>query len=58
MGWYFVAMETYVTLLVLHILVMYIVLVQSMCVPILRSLGTPLKNLENMQKSYVLVDVT
>ena len=27
-----------------------------MCVPILRSMGTKLTNLENMQKSYVLFD--
>ena len=29
-----------------------------MCVPILRSIGTKLTNLENMKKSYVLFDVT
>ena len=32
--------------------------VQSMCVTILRSIGTKLTNLENMPKSYVLFDVT
>ena len=31
---------------------------QSMYVPILRSIGTKLTNLENMNKSYVLFDVT
>ena len=36
----------------------YLVYVQSMCVPILRSIGTKLTNVENMQKSYVLFDVT
>ena len=56
---YFVVMETYVTLLLLmHVFAKYIVYVQSMCVPILRSIGTILTNLENMQKSYVLFDVT
>ena len=35
----------------------YIVNVQSMCVPILRSIGIELTNLENMQQSYVLFDV-
>ena len=39
------------------IFAMYIIYVQSMCVPILRSIGTKLTNLENMQKSYVLFDV-
>ena len=29
-----------------------------MCVPILRSVGTKLTNLENMQKLYVFFDVT
>ena len=56
---YFVAMETYVTLLLLmYVFAMYILYVQSMCVPILRSIVTTLTNLENMQKSYVLFDVT
>ena len=27
-----------------------------MCLPILRTIGTTLTNLENMQKSYVLFD--
>ena len=35
----------------------YIAYVQSMCVPILRSIGTNLTNLENMQYR-VLFDVT
>ena len=36
----------------------YMANVRSMCVPILRSIGTKLTNLENIQKSYVLFDVT
>ena len=36
----------------------YIVQVQSMCVRILRSIGTKLTNLENMPKPYVLSDIT
>ena len=36
----------------------YLVYVQSMCVPILRSIGTTLTNLESMQKSYVLLQPT
>ena len=56
---FFVVMETYLTLLLLmHVFGMHILLVQSMCVPILRSIGTTLKNSEDMQKSYVLFDVT
>ena len=36
----------------------YIVQVKSMCVPILRSIGSELTKLENMQQLYVLFDVT
>ena len=35
-----------------------IVQVKSMCVPILRSIGSELTKLENMQQLYVLFDVT
>ena len=32
--------------------------VKSMCVPILRSIGSELTKLENMQQLYILFDVT
>ena len=35
----------------------YIVQVKSMCVPILRSIGSELTKLENMQQLYVLFDL-
>ena len=49
---YLVAMVIRVTLfLLVQFFICYIVYVQSMCVPILRSIGTKLTKLENMQKS-------
>ena len=40
------------------IFILYIVQVKSMCVPILRSIGSELTKLENMQQLYILFDVT
>ena len=37
---------------------LYTVQVKSMCVPILRSIGSELTKLENMQQLYILCDVT
>ena len=49
---YLVAMVIRVTLfLLVQFFVCFIVYVQSMCVPILRSIGTKLTKLEHMQKS-------
>ena len=49
---YLVAMEIRVTLFwLVHFLAWYIVYVQSICIPILRSIGTKWTNLQNMQKS-------
>ena len=36
----------------------YTVQVKSMCVPILKSIGSELTKLENMQQLYILFDVT
>ena len=38
--------------------ILYTVQVKSMCVPILRSIGSELTKLENMQQLYILFDVT
>ena len=49
---YLVAMVIRVTLfLLVQFFIFFIVYVQSMCVPILRSIGTKLTKLEHMQKS-------
>ena len=40
------------------IFLLNIVQVTSMCVPILRSIGSELTKLENMQQLYILFDVT
>ena len=49
---YLVAMVIRVTLfLLVQFFICFIVFVQSMCVPILRSIGTKFKKLEHMQKS-------
>ena len=49
---YLVAMEIRVTLyLLVQFFKRHIVLAQSVCVPIFRSIGTKLTKLENMQKS-------
>ena len=56
--WYLVAMAIRVMLLLLvRFFIWYIVQVKSMCVPILRSIGSELTKLENMQKCYVLFDI-
>ena len=56
---YLVAMEIRVMLFVLvQFVILYIVQVKSMCVPILRSIGSELTKLENMQQLYILFDVT
>ena len=56
---YLVAMEIRVMLfLLVQFFIWYIVQVKSMCVPILRSIGSELTKLENMQQLYVLFDVT
>ena len=57
---YLVAMEIRITLfLLVQFFICYIVYVQSMCVPILISIGTKLTKLENMQKSsFILRHVT
>ena len=50
--WYLVAMAIRVMLLLLmRFFIWYIVQVKSMCVPILRSIGSELTKLENMQKN-------
>ena len=38
--------------------IIYSTVVKSMCVPILRSIGSELTKLENMQQLYILFDVT
>ena len=48
----------YVSFIGAIIYMIYIVQVKSMCVPILRSIGSELRKLENMQQLYVLFDVT
>ena len=54
--WYLVAMEIRVMLfLLVRFFIWYIVQVESMCVPILRSSGSELTKLENM---HVLLNVT
>ena len=44
--------------LLVQFFILYIVQVKSMCVPILRSIGSELTKLENMQQLYILFDVT
>ena len=56
---YLVAMVIRVMLfLLVQFFIWYIVQVKSMCVPILRSIGSELTKFENMQQLYVLFDVT
>ena len=56
---YLVAMETSVTLfLSMHFCKVHGIGAINVSIPILRSIGTKLTNLENMQNSYVLFDVT
>ena len=56
---YLVAMVIRVMLfLLVQFCIWYIVQVKSMCLPILRSIGSELTKLENMQQLYVLFDVT
>ena len=56
---YLVAMVIRVMLFVLvQFFILYTVQVKSMCVPILRSIGSELTKLENMQQLYILFDVT
>ena len=56
---YLVAMVIRVMLfLLVQFFIWYIVQVKSMCVPILRSIGSELTKLENMQQLYILYDVT
>ena len=56
---YLVAMVIRVMLfLLVQFCILYIVQVKSMCVPILRSIGSELTKLENMQQLYILFDVT
>ena len=56
---YLVAMVIRVMLfLLVQFFILYIVQVKSMCVPILRSIGSELTKLENMQQLYILFDVT
>ena len=56
---YLVAMVIRVMLfLLVQFFKLYIVQVKSMCVPILRSIGSELTKLENMQQLYILFDVT
>ena len=56
---YLVAMVIRVMLfLLVQFYIWYIVQVKSMCVPILKSIGSELTKLENMQQLYVLFDVT
>ena len=56
---YLVAMVIRVMLFVLvKFFILYTVQVKSMCVPILRSIGSELTKLENMQQLYILFDVT
>ena len=56
---YLVPMVIRVMLFVLvQCFILYAVQVKSMCVPILRSIGSELTKLENMQQLYILFDVT
>ena len=56
---YLVAMVIRVMLFVLvQFFILYTVQVKSMCVPILRSIGSELTKVENMQQLYILFDVT
>ena len=56
---YLVTMVIRVMLFVLvQFFILYTVQVKSMCVPILRSIGSELTKLENMQQLYILFDVT
>ena len=56
---YLVVMVIRVMLFVLvQFFILYTVQVKSMCVPILRSIGSELTKLENMQQLYILCDVT
>ena len=56
---YLVAMVIRVMLfLLVQFFILYIVKVKSMCVPILRSIGSELTKLENMQQLYIVFDVT
>ena len=56
---YLVAMVIRVMLfLLVQFFILYIVQVKSRCVPILRSIGSELTKLENMQQLYILFDVT
>ena len=56
---YLVAMVIRVMLFVLvQFFILYTVQVKSMCVPILRSIGSELTKFENMQQLYILFDVT
>ena len=51
---YFVAMETFIkSFLSMHVFARCIAYVQSMCVPILRSIGTKLACLENIKNKIV-----
>ena len=58
--WYLVDMEIRVMFSFIGAIfyMIYIVQVKSMCAPILRSIGSELTKLENMQQLYVLFDVT
>ena len=56
---YLVAMVIRVMLFVfVQFFILYTVQIKAMCVPILRSIGSELTKLENMQQLYILFDVT